>query len=45
MVLTTVAGGSGENRAAGSNYVLTFIGAEEVDTFEVDSTIISSLIS
>lgn len=45
MVLTTVAGGSGENRAAGSNYVLTFIGAEVEDAFEVDSAIISALIS
>jgi hypothetical protein len=45
VVLTTVAGGSGENRAAGSNYVLTFIGIEEVDAFEVDSTIIPALIS
>lgn len=45
MVLTTVAGGSGENRAAGSNYVLTFIGVEVEDAFEVDSAIISALIS
>lgn len=45
MTLTTVAGGSGENRAAGSSYVLTFIGVEEEDAYEVDSTIITALIS
>ena len=45
MILTGVGGGSGENRAAGSTFTLTFTGeAQELES-DIDSTIISALIS